>query len=223
MTSPTNDARAPESRLRPARQQRSRKSLERIIAALDELIEEKTFEDITVTEVCKRAKVAVGTFYDRVGNKDALLEHLRARLYVDIVEQVESLFAPERFVDLSLRETLAINAQEMVALHGTRQGAMRAIIVEARRSAAFADHARTLNRVLMERVTAPWLAKREQLRPGGEALVRSAFLMAAGFLREAMIWSDLWPGRTEPEALAAELERLLVSFLLPPTETHPSS
>lgn len=214
MTNPTTE---PGAQLRPARQRRSQRSLERIIEALDELIEQKTFEEITVTEVCKRAGVAVGTFYDRVGNKDALLEHLRARLYIEIVAQIERAFALERFADIELRELLAINAREMVALHGARRGGIRAIIVEARRSAAFAAHAKRLNATLMDRVTSLWLSKRAAFREGEAAqLARSAFLMAAGFLREAVVWSDLWPGEIDDEAVAADLELMLVRFLLPP-------
>ncbi|KIG13146.1 Transcriptional regulator, TetR family protein [Enhygromyxa salina] len=203
-------------KLRPARQRRSQRSLERIIEALDELLEAKTFEEITVSEVCKQAGVAVGTFYDRVGNKDALLEHLRARVYAEIVAQIDRAFARERFVDLELRELLQINAREMVAMHRTRRGAIRAIIVEARRSAAFAAHARQLNAALMQRVTAAWLSKRAEFRPDNpQLLARSAFLMAAGFLRETVIWGDLWPGETDPDRVAADLELMLTNFLLP--------
>lgn len=207
---------ASSSFLRPARQRRSRRSLERIIEALDALIEEKTFEEITVTEVCKRAEVGVGTFYDRVGSKESLLEHLRQRLYAETIEQVERAFAPARFEGMSLAATLAVNATEMVALHLGRQGAMRALIVEARRSVAFAAHARELNTVLMTKVTAVWLAKRAEFRPAPSphALARSAFLMATGFLREAMIWDRLWPGETEAAQIGADLHHLLHSFLL---------
>jgi AcrR family transcriptional regulator len=210
------------AQLRPTQQRRSQRSLERIVEALESLIEEKTFEEITVTEVCQRAKVAVGTFYDRVGNKDALLEHLRRRFYVEILAQIDQAFAPGRFDGLSPQAMLAINAREMVALHRRRQGAIRATIVEARRSAAFAAHARELNAILMQRVTTTWLRKRDALVPGvdPEQLVRSAFLLAVGFLREAVIWAELWPphssGGADDEQITADFERMLVNVLLAP-------
>jgi len=208
--------------LRPTQQRRSQQSLERIVEALDALIEEKTFEEITVTEVCTRAGVAVGTFYDRVGNKDALLEHLRRRFYVEIIAQVEQAFAPERFHGLSARAMLTINAREMVALHRRRQGAIRATIVEARRSAAFAAHARELNAILLDRVTAAWRAKRDELAidQEPERLVRSGFLLAVGFLREAVIWAELWSGHADDAQISADLERTLVNILLQPQSTQ---
>jgi AcrR family transcriptional regulator len=206
------------AQLRPTRQRRSQRSLERIVEALDGLIEEKTFEEITVTEVCTRAGVAVGTFYDRVGNKDALLEHLRRRFYAEIVAQIDHAFAPGRFDGLSPEAMIAINAREMVALHRRRQGAIRATIVEARRSAAFAAHARELNALLMQRVTATWLSKREAFAGDRdpEQLVRSTFLLAVGFLREAVIWAELWPGEADDTQIAADFERMLVNMLLNP-------
>jgi AcrR family transcriptional regulator len=215
-TEPAREPARPE--LRPTRQRRSQRSLERIVEALEGLIEEKTFEEITVTEVCARASVAVGTFYDRVGNKDALLEHLRRRFYAEILTQVDQAFAPGRFDGLSPQAMLAINAREMVALHRRRQGAIRATIVEARRSAAFAAHARELNAVLMQRVTATWLRKREAFAPGHdpEQLARTSFLLAVGFLREAIIWAELWPGEPDDARITADFERMLVNVLLAP-------
>ena len=209
------------AQLRPTQQRRSQRSLERIVEALEALIEEKTFEEITVTEVCKRARVAIGTFYDRVGNKDALLEHLRRHIYTEILAQIDQAFAPGRFDGLSPHAMLAINAREMVALHRRRQGAIRATIVEARRSAAFAAHARELNAILMQRVTAAWLSKRDAFAPGiePERLVRSAFLLAVGFLREAVIWAELWPGQSDDAQITADFERMLVNVLLAP---HPA-
>jgi AcrR family transcriptional regulator len=218
---PQPDAKVARAQVRPTQQRRSQRSLERIVEALEDLIEEQTFEEITVSEVCKRARVAVGTFYDRVGNKDALLEHLRRRFYADIIAQIDQAFAPERFVAISAREMVTINAREMVALHRRRQGAIRATIVEARRSAAFAAHARELNRSLMDRVTTVWLSKRDALAPDQdpERLVRSAFLLAVGFLREAVIWAELWPGPTDDAQITADFERMLVHVLLDPNNT----
>ena len=131
----------PDDVLRPTRQRRSQQTLDRIVEALERLIEAKTFETITVAEVCREADVSVGSFYERVGNKDALLEHLRRRFYADIVEAITSAFDPRRFAGYELATVLRINAGEMVELHRARRGAIRATIVEARRNAEFGAHA----------------------------------------------------------------------------------
>lgn len=212
----SSDFRAmPDDVLRPTRQRRSQQTLDRIVEALERLIEEKTFEEITVAEVCRHAGVSVGSFYERVGNKDALLEHLRQRFYADIVEAIAAAFDPRRFVGCDLPTVLQTNAREMVELHRARQGAIRATIVEARRSPAFGAHATRLNRILMQQVGDCWLAHRDALRPGpAETLVRQAFLLAVGFLREAVIWDELWPLVASSDAeLGESLTFTLTTFL----------
>ena len=57
----------------PAYQGRSRASRDKIVAALDDLLREKPFEQLTVAELAKKAGVAVGTVYQRFKNKEALL------------------------------------------------------------------------------------------------------------------------------------------------------
>ena len=209
--------------LRPTRQRRSQRSLERIVAALEALIEEKTFEEVTVSEVCTRAGVSVGTFYERVGSKDALLEHLRRRFYADILERIAAAFDPARFSGDSLETMIAVHAREMVALHRARRGAIRATIVEARRSTAFAEHARELNRELMTRVTSAWLSKLSNQSAGefaaAQVRARHAFLLAAGYLREAVVWGELWPvslgegPALDDEAIASALASMLLGCL----------
>lgn len=204
----------PDDLLRPARQQRSRQTLDRIVEALERLIEEKTFEEITVAEVCRLAGASIGSFYERVGNKDALLEHLRQRFYVEIIEQVAHAFDAARFEGQSIDAMLRTHAHEMVRLHRARRGAIRATIVEARRSAAFGAHARTLNASLMDHVCGCWLARRDELRASpAEPLVRQAFLIAAGYLREAVIWDELWPDPIGDQAIADTLGFTLTTFL----------
>jgi AcrR family transcriptional regulator len=205
----------PDDVLRPTRQRRSQQTLDRIVEALERLIEESSFEAITVAEVCRHADVSVGSFYERVGNKDALLEHLRRRFYADIVEGITAAFDPRRFAGQELEAILRINAREMVELHRARRGAIRATIVEARRNAEFGEHATRLNKILMQRVCDCWLAHRDQLRPGkAESLVAQAFLIAVGFLREAVIWDELWPAiaRNDDE-LVDTLTFTLTTFL----------
>jgi AcrR family transcriptional regulator len=208
----------PDDVLRPTRQRRSQQTLDRIVEALERLIEEKTFESITVAEVCRHADVSVGSFYERVGNKDALLEHLRRRFYADIVEAITLAFDPRRFAGRELAIVLRINAAEMVGLHRARRGAIRATIIEARRNPEFGAHAAQLNQILMQRVGECWLAHREQLRSGrAESLVAQAFLIAVGFLRESVIWAELWPPSThshdDHDELVDALTFTLTTFL----------
>src|SRR5579871_3811602 len=62
--------------LRPAKQARSSRTLERILRATRDLLHEKEFEEITVAEIVQRAQSSCGAFYARFPSKEALLPAL---------------------------------------------------------------------------------------------------------------------------------------------------
>lgn len=65
-----------ETALRPAKQARSRQTLDRILVATQELLDEKEFEEITIAEIVQRARSSCGAFYARFPSKEALLPAL---------------------------------------------------------------------------------------------------------------------------------------------------
>jgi AcrR family transcriptional regulator len=66
---------------KPATQRRSQQSRDRLIDALDELLRERPFEAIHLTDIAGRAGSSVATVYQRFRNKDAAVAILVA-LYV---------------------------------------------------------------------------------------------------------------------------------------------
>ena len=75
--------------IRPPKQQRSRASYERVLAAAYGLLEQNGFEGFTVQEVAARANVSVGAIYDRFGNKETLLRTVHSQL-METMAQFES-------------------------------------------------------------------------------------------------------------------------------------
>ncbi|MGC4046381.1 MAG: TetR/AcrR family transcriptional regulator [Armatimonas sp.] len=62
--------------LRPTKQVRSSQTLDRILIATRDLLQEKEFEEITIAEIVQRAKSSCGAFYARFPSKEALLPAL---------------------------------------------------------------------------------------------------------------------------------------------------
>jgi len=62
--------------LKPAKQARSQKTLDRILSATRDILYEKEFEETTVAEIVQRAGSSCGAFYARFGSKEALLPAL---------------------------------------------------------------------------------------------------------------------------------------------------
>lgn len=62
------------------RQERSQQTQERLLVALESLLDRRVFEKITIQDIAEEAGVAVGTIYRRFRNKEALLPVLYRRL-----------------------------------------------------------------------------------------------------------------------------------------------
>lgn len=59
------------------------RSMDRIVTALFELIKNKPYSQITVSEICKEAKVARKTFYRNFESKSAVVEQKMDRIFLD--------------------------------------------------------------------------------------------------------------------------------------------
>src|SRR5687768_10132776 len=81
--------------LRPPLQNRSRKSLERVLDAGQKLLEEEGWEGFTVQEVSRRAKVSIGSIYARAASKEALILAVYDRAVGRIAEENAALLASE--------------------------------------------------------------------------------------------------------------------------------
>lgn len=198
------------------RQQRSRRTLKRIVDAFEHALQTQTFEEVTVGAICKQAGCSVGTFYGRVESKDVLLEHLRTRVFEEVQGTLVELFSPQRARSMPLPELIRGQLEVLLDFHLARRGVLRAVIVQARRQTAFAGPTREFNTSVLRLVTASWLEHRESLPPGDPvALAEQTALMIAGYLREAVVFRELWPTQRplDREAQLDHLHRMVLGTL----------
>lgn len=66
-------------RISPPLQERSAKTLERIVEATEDLLKTKSFEEVTIRDIVRKAKCPIASFYARFKSKDDLLPHLYER------------------------------------------------------------------------------------------------------------------------------------------------
>ena len=106
---------APEPELlRPPQQTRSRESLERVLAAGQQLLEEEGWEGFTVQEVSRRAKVSIGSIYARAPSKEALILAVYDRAVEEIArENAEALTEDGGWEALGTRELIVEAVREM--------------------------------------------------------------------------------------------------------------
>ena len=60
----------------PPQQERSRDTLRRIVKAAEELLQERSFSEISVDDIVEQASSSKGSFYQRFSDKEGLLVHL---------------------------------------------------------------------------------------------------------------------------------------------------
>src|SRR5829696_642673 len=101
---------APKTHVSEPLQDRSRRTLEKIGRATEELLATRAFEDISVADICRRARCAVGSFYARFQSKDDLLPYLYERYDADLRPRMQARMASVPWQRLSFRETVVLVA-----------------------------------------------------------------------------------------------------------------
>lgn len=119
-----------ETHVNPPQQARSRRTLERIVKAALDILEEDGPDALTVQAVVARADSSVGSFYARFRGKDDLLEYLGERVWDEARERWQSSLQAQAWSGLGLSEVA--------------EGAVR-LLADAQRSRA--TYLRALDRV----------------------------------------------------------------------------
>lgn len=103
MPSPPADAPSAPA-LRPPKQSRSRRTLERIVQASLAILEADGPDGLTVQAIVERARSSVGSFYARFDGKDDLLDYLAERMWTEATERWDEALAERAWEDRTLPE-----------------------------------------------------------------------------------------------------------------------
>jgi len=116
-------------RVTAPKQARSERSLQRVLAALESLLERKTFGEISIPEIAARSECSAATIYGRFKDKQSILaalhESLRERLFVNLC----GLLEPQRWVGCSVDELVDRFCSEMVAFYRRDRNLLAATLV----------------------------------------------------------------------------------------------
>lgn len=204
--------------VRPPRQDRSRKTLDRLVAATEDLLSEKSFAEATVAEIVSRGQTSVGAFYGRFADKEALLQFLDQSMEDAAIEYWDSFLAPERWKGASVAEIMEEFIGNWVRAHREKSGILRTLFLYARDrpQPEFLKRARRLNGHVLIRLTALLLRRRHEIgHPNLEQAIGLGLLMVVTTMREAILFGDkkLYPMTVPDDTLAAELTRSFLAYL----------
>lgn len=111
------------------RQERSQRTLERILAALDALLREKPFEHISMVELADRAGCAVTSIYARFKDKWSMIAALHESFRDDAIARIDSFLAPDRWRGSTADEIIAALAAALVAAYHEHRHLMHAVLL----------------------------------------------------------------------------------------------
>lgn len=198
-------------RTRDPQQERSRRTLARLLAAGEDILKEKRFEAATVKEICRDAGYTVGAFYARFENKEALLRALEEDLREEMTEVLTPLLDADRPATGSREAHLREILRALAGIYRRRGGTVRALLLRAREDEELRQRLARFNRKLTARADGSG-------DPAGreEAVAeRVGRFFAISALRTALLFeesSPVDPGLGD-DALCAELARAWDRYL----------
>ncbi len=206
---------------------RSRDTLERIASSSEELLEGRSFGQVSVSEIIERAGTSTGAFYNRFSDKRSLLLYLDDRFIERTVALWSAELDPERWDGVPLAEVVGSLVGLLVAKYRAHRGVLRAIVSygRCRDDPEFVERAARVSRRVLGLVRELLAAHGDEIAhpdPGRAGVF--GFVLVVSAIRELVLFEDLGL-LLEEEApdlagagLATELSRAYLTYLTTPTE-----
>jgi len=199
--------------IRAAQQDRSQKTLERLLNATEELLEDRSFDAISVQHIVKKARSSIGSFYARFGDKTALLHTLHQRFCADILETSQQ-FQPELLGGANLRSLVEAFCDLMLVDIRQRPGLRRAFLLVRSQDPHFQSRTQAVEHHLLTLLETLLSDVREQIAHEDlTEATRFAFELANSLAEYRLLYSQ------EPDfgpAFRDEMVRAIYSYLNQP-------
>jgi len=197
--------------LKPPKQPRSRRTLERLVSAALELLESEGPAGVTVQAVVARAKSSVGSFYARFRGKDDLLEYLSERVWDDALTRWNEAVDAHAWADMTLAQIIEGSAGLLFDVRRSRIGRLRHLDSMSGGGDAY----ERFRRLLVESLEALLLERQGEMKhPEPQLAVRLGLSAVLGVL-DTGLDASAEPGAEplERERLVSECTDLLLAYL----------
>jgi len=199
-------------------QDRSRRTLDKIVTAVEALLADRSFDDISVHDIVRRARCSIGSFYARFASKDDLLPYLYERYEADLRPRTQQRVASIQWERLSLRETVALVAEHTVDMYYERRHLLRAVALLARTRPGVVSPEVRQARGDVTDLPAKALARFASEIAHDDALeaARIGFFMVAAVAREKILFGEAPHAAATDlgkDRLRRELARMLFGYL----------
>ena len=204
----------------PTVQERGRNSLERLLAAAEQVLESAGLESATVPAIAARAGMSVGNVYKRFPDKDSLIRGVYDRFFSDAFAANEFALDPAKWDGIPTGEVVSTLMTGMIEGYRNRRALIRALLLYAQThpDAEFRAHAEQLRVQSLELFERLLRDRRTDIgHPHPERAIRFVVMLLAHALQNAVMseGGGLSGGdflSRVPET-AAELSRIVIAYL----------
>jgi AcrR family transcriptional regulator len=199
--------------VRPPQQERSQKTLGRILDAAEAMIEETGFDKATVAAIARRAGSSVGAFYARFADKEALLNVVIERFHEQAAATIEHTLAPERWQGVALEDLLENTALFLVQVFRQRRRMIGAFSTRVAGDPQLQPVARALGEQIADKLYALLVHRCERItHPNPSEAVGFAMWLVLGALEaRALHGSD--DEFFSDQVIATEATRIFLAYL----------
>ena len=177
----------------PPQQARSRETQEALLGAAEHVFSEVGIAQATVAEICERAGVAVGTFYGRFPDKDALLMVWYERFFKRSRVTFERAFSDAMWDGRHASEVIRGWVHSRALHYRKNRKLLRALLsyVRGRPAPEFRPFAAQLRLPALDRLTTLLMTRRaEWTHPDATTAIRMAVVMIESSVQSIVVFND---------------------------------
>ena len=200
--------------VREPRQARSLRTQERLLDAMESLLQERDPADITVEDLVERAHASVGAFYKRFGSKQDLLPLLLTRLQTNARRELEDELGKPHWRGRGLTERVNALIEMFAGVQIQRQRIIRACVAgRLNASLQMSEQDLADARASLDAMRRWLLVCREEIRhEHPDTAVRLGLYMCLQSLQTALLFEAL-PPDISAQMVTAEAKRMLGRYL----------
>ena len=214
-TRPGSSREAPQLEwVRPPLQARSQQTLERILDAAEQIINDKGVEAATVSEIAKRAGSSVGAFYARFADKEALVRCVLERFCQEAVATSEAVLQHDHWDGVSLRDALETMVAFTLRMMMERRGILVAVSVRAARDREVTALGDRLHDHITHAVHRLITARGHTMaHPDPETAVRIGVWMVLSSLEARALYATSDARKIADDVVAKEIAQMMIAYL----------
>jgi AcrR family transcriptional regulator len=202
--------------IRPPRQARTHRSLERLLDVAESLLRDKDFDDIHVRDIADRADASVAAFYRRFKDKDALLHALHERSCEEAFATADDALSPERWQTADIAEILFAIFPFLIEVLQPNESLYRAIYQRAISDEQMRERSMKLTRHVVSRLSDLLIARSDEIHhPTPSTAVPFSLIQAIALLVQhyTVGVKDIGTSPMSDELIARELTTSCLAYL----------